>query len=99
MKPIGRYCKAYPASRLAEFRGWKVNTQTLSHQHDQGSQPDYVFLHDSFVVTSGSEPDVNIVFDAVTPEWIAFCRESLGFVTPEYLVADSMNIESQNASS
>jgi len=44
---------------------------------------DYLFLHDSFVVTNGIFEDKNIVFDQVTPEWKQFCRTELHFNIPD----------------
>jgi len=39
---------------------------------------DYVYLHTDFTVTDGIFIDENIIFTAVTPEWIEFCRTFLG---------------------
>ena len=40
---------------------------------------DYVYLQGNFTVTDGIFIDENIIFDEVTPEWITFCRDVLGY--------------------
>ena len=40
---------------------------------------DYVYLQGSFTVTDGIFIDENVIFDNVTPEWIEFCRDVLGY--------------------
>jgi hypothetical protein len=40
---------------------------------------DYVYLHTNFTVTDGIFIDENIIFTAVTPEWIEFCRTFVGY--------------------
>jgi len=40
---------------------------------------DYVYLQGNFTVTDGIFIDENVIFDAVTPEWIEFCRSVLGY--------------------
>jgi hypothetical protein len=47
----------------------------------------YLFLHDTYVVTRGVHVDRAVVFDAVTPTWVAFCRDQLGFDPPAWLKA------------
>jgi hypothetical protein len=40
---------------------------------------DYVYLQGNFTVTDGIFIDENVIFDEVTPEWIEFCRNVLGY--------------------
>jgi len=40
---------------------------------------DYVYVQRNFTVTDGIFIDENIIFRTVTPEWIEFCRNVLGF--------------------
>jgi hypothetical protein len=93
MAKMGRYCKAYPVERFREFSGWTENTQNMRKEKQAGegkeaeatAQPaerDYFFLQENFVVTDGIFLDENIIFDNVTPEWIDFCKNSLGFEVP-----------------
>lgn len=42
---------------------------------------DYVYVQRNFTVTDGIFIDENIIFSNVTPEWIEFCRNVLGFVS------------------
>jgi hypothetical protein len=48
------------------------------------AQAEYLFVQENFVVTNGVFKDEQIVFDAVTPEWEAFCRDVLEFEVPAY---------------
>lgn len=84
MNTMSPYCKAYPSSRFREFPGWSE-----AHAPDKGNNPtmdgesdtSYYFLHASYVVTKSIFVDEDVVFDAVTPEWKAFC-DSMGFEIP-----------------
>jgi len=69
MKQTGTYCKAYETARLAEFPGWPADPAQTGH----------LFLHEDFTVTGGIFPGEAVVFDAVTPEWVEFCRGRLQF--------------------
>lgn len=95
MKTMGRYCKAYPVSRLREFSGWSEATENLRKERKEVdgrevevkrelSDKDYLYLQENFVVTDGIFLDENIIFDKVTPEWIDYCTNILMFKIPEY---------------
>jgi hypothetical protein len=71
---MGAYCKAYETARLAEFRGWP--------RGEGGAPKGHLFLHEDFTVTSGISPEEGVVFDAVTAEWVEFCRGTLEFAPP-----------------
>jgi hypothetical protein len=84
MTQLGRFCKAYPASRLREFRDWhehRDQIQTKEWIGEDGSVSDeaYFFVQENLVVTDGIGKDEHVIFDAVTPEWRTFCLETLGF--------------------
>lgn len=91
MAQLAPYCKAYPAQRFQEFPGWAAPEQTSPSTTNGGDEDveEYWFLQDNYVVTRGIMPDEEIVFDRVSPEWIEFCRTTLGFVVPEDLIDDS----------
>ncbi len=86
MATMGKYCKAYPVSRFAEFPAWTekvvASKQSVNGEEEKLSA-DYFFLHTNYVVTQGVFFDEKVVFDAVTEEWIAFCEQSLNFKAPE----------------
>lgn len=67
-----KYAKAYSIGQLRKFRGWTEHATDLRADV-------YVLLHDNFVVTRGLWVDQDIVFAAVTDQWMDFCRQTLGF--------------------
>jgi len=73
-KEMGNYCKAYLVSDLRRFPRWQERTL---------NDDDVVFVQETFVVTEGIFQNEKILFDAVDPEWIAFCQEALGFRIPD----------------
>jgi hypothetical protein len=91
---MGRYCKAYHARSFRAFNNWTENRDQLrkTKQTEDGKEvevpreltdDDVLYLQENFTVTDGIFLDKNIVFDAVTPEWQAFCTETLSFELPE----------------
>ncbi|MFZ5515909.1 MAG: hypothetical protein ACOY90_04695 [Candidatus Zhuqueibacterota bacterium] len=89
---MSAYCKAYQLSALRQFPGWmeqRTSGEPVAQDgsgknsiSDQLRETDYLFLHDSYVVTNGIFEDKNIVFDRVTPEWKKFCQIELQFNIP-----------------
>ena len=89
MTTLGKYCRAYPLSRLRQFDGWveraenarriikEVDGETVAVARELTDE-DYVYLHADFTVTDGIFIDENIIFSDVTPEWIEFCRNIRG---------------------
>ncbi len=78
-----KYCKAYHLKDLRQFSGW---TERREENEEDLSDDDVVYLWDDFtVVRSPIIPDKGLLFDEVTPEWQAFCQESLQFEIPEDL--------------
>ncbi len=90
MAMMGKYCKSYRLEQLRKFPGWTENTQnTRKVKTESGGETrrqlgdqDFLYLHENFVATDGVFFDENIIFDNVTPEWIDFCRNTLGFKAP-----------------
>ena len=93
MAEMGRFCKAYPLHRFREFAGWPEQVENaglrgpeLSDAAAGASQvlpgDTVLYLQENFVVTGGVMMDEHVVYDEVTPEWVAFCTERLNFVVP-----------------
>ncbi|RMH21277.1 MAG: hypothetical protein D6696_06125 [Acidobacteria bacterium] len=94
MAEMSNYCKAYEVRQLAAFAGWKPDLDNLAQPEaddpDQPPEPrtaladdDILFLHEDYIVTDGIFRDEHVVFDQVTDEWRAFCRDQLDFAIPE----------------
>ena len=95
MATMGKYCKAYPISRLREFNQWTEYSENARKEKNeidgveveiarQFTESDFLYLQENYVVTDGIFLDENIVFDNVTPEWKDFCRDVLEFEVPVY---------------
>lgn len=95
MAAMGRYCKAYPVGVLRAYEGWSEQSQDAKpvSAANNGNQPavprtltdeDYLFVQENFIVTDSIFMDENIIFDAVTPEWLQFCKEKLAFGVPQF---------------
>jgi len=67
------YCRAYRLAELRAFPGWPAG----------GLDDSVVYIHDDFRVTATAWPGEDVVFDAVTDEWRAFCTGTLGFRVPD----------------
>jgi hypothetical protein len=97
MSRMGRYCKAYMVPRFREFRAWTENSQNLKRANDsektdasrQLTDSDFLYLQENFTVTDDVFIDENVIFDNVTPEWIEFCKNQLGFEIPPYAAQKS----------
>lgn len=90
MTTLGKHCRAYLLARLRAFPSWTErpeNARIIREEVDGEvvqvlrvlTDADYVYLQGNFTVTDGIFIDENIIFDEVTPEWIAFCRDVLGY--------------------
>lgn len=91
MKKMGKYCKAYEAEKLMAFPGWAENFKDVkpaaSEQAETANEqapPDFYYLQENFTATDGIFLDENVVFDAVTPEWVEFCQNTLKFEVLNY---------------
>jgi hypothetical protein len=93
MPKMGRYCKAYPIARLREFSGWSEDAQNARKEKQQVNgqeaevprvltDADFLYIQEDFKATDGIFIDENIIFDQVTPEWVEFCKNNLGFELP-----------------
>jgi hypothetical protein len=98
MATMGRYCKAYSIKKLREFSGWTEAAENARKEKQEVdgkevqvtrslTDDDYLYLQENYVVTDGIFKDENIIFDQVTPEWIAYCHEMLRFEIPSFTSA------------
>ena len=74
------YCKAYYASDLQGFAGG-APAALLARASD-----DVVYVHQDFTVTQSMWHGEDVLVDVVTPEWRAFCEDTLGFALPADLL-------------
>jgi hypothetical protein len=78
------YCKAYLLKDLRQFEGWSEK-----YQEGEEQLPDdhLGFVWDDFTVTKAalSGDQHGYIYDNVTPEWKAFCKDVLNFEIPEDL--------------
>jgi hypothetical protein len=82
MANMGSYCKAYPIERFREFGGWSEKMPITADPEQEDGR--YLFLQENLVVTDGIFIDEKVVFDRVTPEWEAFCKDVLNFEIPDF---------------
>jgi uncharacterized protein len=73
------YCKAYLAGDVQRFAG---APETLM----AAAADDVVYLHQDFTVTRSMWHGEDVLVDAVTPEWKAFCAGTLAFDIPADLL-------------
>ena len=102
MRKMGRYCKAYPIERFAEYAAWPGDVDQVRKQQraenktEADSLPDFLYLQEDFTVTDGIFLDENVIFGNVTPEWVAFCKNTLAFEIPEYQRAEATSSAGAN---
>jgi hypothetical protein len=78
-----KYCKAYKLEALRQFSGW---TEKTPEDGSTLTDEDICFVWDDFTVQAKSPfSEQGIIFDNVTPEWKAFCKDTLNFEIPEDL--------------
>lgn len=97
MPSMGRYCKAYLASRFRDFPGWQENIGALREPEPgdaaAASEPrtelkpdDILYLQENYAVTDGIFLDEHVVFVSDAPEWKEFCAKVLEFAVPDDVV-------------
>jgi hypothetical protein len=93
VKRMSSYCKAYSLAKLRQYPNWLEKSENARKENKgENGKPaevpreltdkDYLYLHESLVVTDGIFEDQNIIFADVTPEWEQFCKEVLKFEVP-----------------
>jgi hypothetical protein len=103
MATMGKYCKAYAIKQLREFSGWAERAENARKEKQKGADGqevevtrvladnDYLYVQENYVVTDGIFKDENIIFDQVTPEWIAYCQQVLKFEIPSFASSPGAN--------
>ena len=92
---MSTYCKAYSLDTLRQYPGWSeksenARAETVKENAKKIEKPrkltdnDFLYVHESLIVTDGIFEDRNIIFDNITPEWEKFCKETLKFEVPVY---------------
>ena len=86
---MASYQKAYYLSDLRRFPGWQERAPAQDATADGVAtelvDDSIVFLNESLVVTRTCFDNHDaIVFDDVTPDWEAFCRDELKFEAPDW---------------
>ena len=77
-----KYCKAYHVKDLRQFPAWDKATQG----DEELTEDTVVYLWDDFtVVKSPVLAEQGVLWQDATPEWKAFCKETLQFEIPEDL--------------
>jgi hypothetical protein len=95
MPTMGKYCKAYLLEKMRGFSGWdekaeNARKETVEREGEEVEMTrdlmddSIVYLQENYVVTDGVFRDENVLFDNVTPEWVAYCQQELEFEIPEY---------------
>jgi hypothetical protein len=96
---MGAYCKAYLASSMRSYPGWKEKPEALRQpesavaggqsveKRTQLKDDDIVYLQENYFVTDDVFKDQNIIFDDVTEEWRQFCTVEVNFNIPDDVVA------------
>jgi ankyrin repeat protein len=89
VKQLSReYCAAFPLEQLRGFPGWNSTLKDgLPSPHTAAADADraedqIVFLHHDYTVTKSIWRNEQVIYDQVTPAWIDFCSDVLGFRTP-----------------
>ena len=107
MATMGKYCKAYPITRLREFAGWTEKAENARKEKQPGADGkevelpraltdnDYLYLQENHVVTDGIFKDEHIIFDHVTPEWITYCQTTLKFEIPSFASSGTDSVDSK----
>ena len=97
MATMGKYCKAYSINELRNYSSWSEQVESTRKEKQEGpdgkeidvsralTDNDYLYLQENYVVTDGIYNDENVIFNQVTPEWIAYCKEVLKFEIPSYV--------------
>ena len=82
------YCRAYQLKDLRRYAKWSESRTNWKTSPDEASNAafsdeDVVFLHQDLTVTQSMFHGENVIMGDVTPQWRAFCTDSLGFKVPD----------------
>lgn len=96
-RPERKYCKAYHLRDLRAYPEWFESRVNWREKKDNNGARDaeretqefaddsIVFVHQDYSVTESMWHNENVIFNRVTPAWVAFCAEELGFKVPDDL--------------
>lgn len=82
--PVRSYCKAYHLRDLRQFRGWQ---EQPSEHAPPLADDSVVYLWDDLTVAASPIQRDHVLFTTVTPQWQAFCTDTLHFAIPDDLRA------------
>ena len=90
------YCKAYYLRDLRKFPNWSESRINWKEKKDEDKDDDdrrketegfvdddIAFIHQDHMVTESMWHNENVLFNAITAEWEAFCKDDLGFKVPD----------------
>jgi hypothetical protein len=86
-KPPETAATSAATAEAAAIGGASGDASSDAASNDEEDSLDYLFLQENLVVTRDIFMDEQIVFERVTPEWEAFCRDTLSFAVPEDAIA------------
>ncbi len=78
-----KYCKAYKLEDLRKFPQWADSVKEAGKDLDDDS---IVYIQENFIVTNNPldlESEEDYILDRITPEWEAFCKDTLNFEVPQ----------------
>lgn len=93
-RPERKYCKAYHLRDLRSYPEWfesrinwkeKKDNNGASSEAEEFNEDSIVFVHQDYSVTESMWHNENVIFNQVTPAWMAFCAGELGFKVPDDL--------------
>ena len=76
------YCKGYYLAALRGYPQWPSENDQAGSTGDDA----IVYVHQDFTVSKSVWPGENVIFNAITPEWIRFCESQLKFSIPPDLL-------------
>ncbi len=79
---VRSYCKAYHLRDLKQFSGWQEQQREQAPPLPDDS---VVYLWDDFTVAISPIHHDQVLFADVSPQWQAFCTETLHFAIPDDL--------------
>ena len=94
-RKLRKYCKAYPLSRLRQFRDWSekptcgkdravdANSKGDEVERNERSADDIVFIHQDYSVTQSAWHNEDVIFEGGSEEWKEFCENELKFRVPD----------------
>lgn len=79
---LRKYCKAYKLSDMRRFQNWSMYASPQSQELPDDT---ICYLYDDFHVVQNPFQEGTTLIEQITPEWEAFCTQTLQFAIPEDL--------------